>query len=167
MLLGDDAAVDDYIFLGGVELGDAAGDLGADELFHLGDFARAGARSGHEGADADVDGEAALDDGGDGTDDRRLVGEGFFERGPVDGLDHFVAGEFVVALGVATLDGDGEGVAGVDGLGVVFEGGAREDAFGFVADVEVDGFGVERDDGALELGVGALGFVRVRVLEFG
>ena len=82
LLFGDDAAVDDYVFVGDIELGDAAGDFGADELFHFGGFARAGAGGGHEGADADVDGEAALDYGGDGTDDGGFVGEGLFERGP-------------------------------------------------------------------------------------
>ena len=80
LLFEDDAAIDDDVFIGDVELGDAAGDLGADELFELGGVAGSAAAGGHEGADADVDAEAALDDGSDGADDgessrrRRLRG---------------------------------------------------------------------------------------------
>ena len=81
-----DAAVDDAVFIGGIELGDAAANLLADELFHLGGVAGAGARGGEEGADADVDGETALDDAGDGAGDGGLLGEGALERGPVRGL---------------------------------------------------------------------------------
>ena len=69
LLFEHDAAIDDYIFIGDIELGDAAGDLGADQLLKLGGVAGSAAAGGHEGADADIDGEAAFDDGGDGAND--------------------------------------------------------------------------------------------------
>ena len=76
---GDRAAIDDDVFFFDVELEDEAGDLLADELFHLGSIFNAAARCGHEGADANVYAEAALDDCGDDTGDRRFRGEGLFE----------------------------------------------------------------------------------------
>ena len=61
LLLKNNASIDHHIFIGDVELGDAAGDLSADEGFQLGGVARSAAAGGHEGANADVDTEAALD----------------------------------------------------------------------------------------------------------
>ena len=151
LLFEDDAAIDDDVFVGDVELGDAAGDLGADQLFELGGVFGSAAAGGHEGADADIDAEAALDDFGDGADDGELLGKGGFEGRPVAGLRHFEARELVVVLFVAAGDGDGEGVAGLDGFGVVLEGRAGQNAFGLVADVEEDLVGGEGDDGALQL----------------
>ena len=86
LLFKNHAAIDDDVFIGDVELGDAAGDLCADEGFELGGIAGAAAAGGHEGANADVDAEAALDDGGDGAGDGDLFGEGALEGGPVAGL---------------------------------------------------------------------------------
>ena len=143
LLFEDDAAIDNDIFIGDVELGDAAGDLSADELFEFGCVAGSAAAGGHEGAHADVDAEAALDDRGDGADDGELFGEGGFESGPVAGLGDFEARELVVVLFVAASDGDGKGVAGLDGFGVVVKGGAGKNAFGLVADVEKDLVGGE------------------------
>ena len=119
LLFENDAAIDDDVFIGDVELGDAAGDLLADEGFELGGVARAAAAGGHEGADADIDAEAAFDDGGDGSGDGDFVGEGALEGRPVAGLRDAEARELVVALLVAAGDGDGERVAGLDGFGVV------------------------------------------------
>ena len=102
-----DAAVDDHIFVGDIELGDAAGDFGADHLLELGGVAGAAAAGGHEGAHADVDGEAALDDAGDGADDGGFLRKCGFEGRPVAGLGDPEAGELVVALFVAAFDGDG------------------------------------------------------------
>ena len=73
MLFEDDAAIDDDVFVSDVELGDAAGDFGADHFFEFGGIARTAAAGGHEGAHTDVDGEAALDNGGDGADHRELL----------------------------------------------------------------------------------------------
>ncbi len=165
LLFEDDAAIDDDVFIGDVELGDAAVDLGADELFELGGVARAAAAGGHEGADADVDAKAAFDDFGDGADDGGLVGEGCFEGRPVAGLRDLEARELVVALFVAAGDGDGEGVAGLDAFGVVLEGRAGQNAFSLVADVEEDLVGGERDDDALKLALAGLALVRVAALE--
>ncbi len=109
--------------------------------------------------------EAALDDFSDGADDGELLGEGGFEGRPVAGLGHLEAGELVVVLLVAAGDGDGEGVAGLDGFGVVLKGGAGQNALGFVADVEEDLVGGEGDDGALQLLCAGLGLVGVAALE--
>ena len=54
-------------------------------------------------------------------------------------------------LGVAAGDGDRECVAGLDGLGVVVEGRAGQNALGLIADIEEDLIGGERNDDALEL----------------
>ena len=59
------APIDDHIFVGNVELNDAADDLLIDELFHLASVARSTARARHEGANSDVYTETALDDCGD------------------------------------------------------------------------------------------------------
>ena len=165
LLFKNDAAIDDYIFVGDVELGDAAVDLGADQLFELGGVFGAAAAGGHEGADADIDREAALDDFSDGADDGELLSEGGFEGRPVAGLRDLEARELVVVLLVAAGDGDGECVAGLDAFGVVLKGGAGQNAFSLVADVEKDLVGGEGDDGALQLLCAGLGFVRVAALE--
>ena len=55
LLFENHAAIDDDIFVGDVELGDAAGDLGADQLFKFGGVAGSAAAGGHEGAHADID----------------------------------------------------------------------------------------------------------------
>ena len=125
----------------------------------------AAAAGGHEGADADVDREAALDDFSDGADDGELFGEGGFESRPVAGLRDFEAGELVVVLLVAAGDGDGEGVAGLDAFGIVLKSGAGQNALGLVADVEKDLVGGEGDDGALQLLCAGLGLVGVAALE--
>ena len=98
LLFEDHAAIDDHVFIGDVELGDAAGDLGADQLFQLGGVLGSAAAGGHEGAHADIDRDAALADFSDGADDGQLLGEGGFEGRPVAGLRHFEARELVVVL---------------------------------------------------------------------
>ena len=70
------AAINYEIFVGDVELGDAATNLLADQLLHLGSVANSAAGSRHKGAHADVDAEAALDLRGDGSDDAGFLGEG-------------------------------------------------------------------------------------------
>ena len=165
LLFKDNAAIDDDIFVGDFKLGDAAVDLGADQLFELGSVFGAAAAGGHKGADADVDREAALDDFSDGADDGKLFGEGGFEGRPVAGLRNLEARELVVVFLVAAGDGDGDGVAGLDGFGVVFEGRAGQNAFGLVADIEEDLVGGEGDDGALQLPCAGFGLVRVAALE--
>jgi hypothetical protein len=89
LLFEDNATIDNYVFVGDVELGDAAVDLGADELFEFGCVARAAAAGWHKGANAYVDADAAFDDFSDGADDGCLVGEGCFECRPVAGLGNF------------------------------------------------------------------------------
>ncbi len=79
-----------------------------------------------------------------------FAGEGALHGVPVPGLLDADAGELVVALGVAALDGDGELVADADGGAGVGEEVEGEDALGFEADVDEDGVGGEGDDGAAD-----------------
>ncbi len=130
------AAIDDEIFVGDVELGDAAANLLADELLHFGGIANPAAGRGHEGAHADIDAEAALHLRGDGSDDAGLLGEGTLQCRPVLRTSDLEARELVVAFGIAAFDCDGNLVAWLDGLAGALEDRERKDAFGFVADVE-------------------------------
>jgi hypothetical protein len=86
LFFGDDAAIDDYVFVGNVELGDANANFLADELLHLGCVARAAARGRQKGADADIDVQAAFDDAGYGADDRGFLLERALKAAPVFGL---------------------------------------------------------------------------------
>ena len=90
--------------------------------------------------------------------------EGFFERGPVFGLRHLKARELIVALELRPLTETGKLSPG-HAVGVVLECGARQDAFGLVADVEKDGVGGDGDDGAFQLAGVALGLVGMAALE--
>src|SRR5262249_41621906 len=85
IVLEHDAAIDDDIFFGCVELDDAAADFLRDQLFHLGGVAGAAARSGHEGAHADIDAQPSLDHGGHCAQNGRFFGECFFEPRPILG----------------------------------------------------------------------------------
>ena len=103
-LFGEGAAVNHYIFLGRIELDDAAADFLPDQFLHLGGVAYAAARGRHERSHSNIHAEAALDYAVTVPDDRRLVGEGLLQRRPVRGLRNLLAGEFVVALRIAALD---------------------------------------------------------------
>ena len=107
-------------------------------------------RGGQEGLDADVDEQAAFDDGLD------LAGDG--AAFVADGEDAFpvllelglLLGEDDHALLVfELLDQDVDLVADLDGFDVV-EFVAGDDAFAFVADVHEDFLGADFDDGAFD-----------------
>jgi len=69
-------------------------------------------------------------------------------------IPFLVAGKEAIELGTVgdLVDTNVQnGGAGLYGLGVVFEGGTGQDAFGLVADVEEDLVRGERNDDALEL----------------
>src|SRR5580700_2634737 len=104
LLFENHAAIDHNIFIGDVELGDAAGDGLADERFELGCVTRAAAAGRHESADADVDAEAALYNFSHGAGDGGLVGERELKARPVARLRHAEAREIVIALLVAAGD---------------------------------------------------------------
>ena len=76
----DGAAVHHHVFIGHVELDDAAANLLADQLFHLGGVAGAAARGRHEGAHAHIHAHAAFDHGGDHAGDG-----GLYRRTPSPG----------------------------------------------------------------------------------
>jgi hypothetical protein len=147
----DDAAINDYIFVSDVELGDAAGDFSADHFLEFRCIAGAAAAGGHEGADTDVDRKAALNNSRNGADDGGFLREGFFKCGPVAGLGDLETREVVVALFIAALDRDKDLVTGLHTFGAVRESGEREDAFCLVANVDEDLFGGEGNDCALDL----------------
>ena len=88
---------------------------------------------------------------GHGADDGRLLGEGALQRGPVLRPRDLEARQFVVAFGIAALDGDRNLVARLYGFAGALEDGQRQNAFGLVADVEQDRIGGDGDDGAFQL----------------
>jgi hypothetical protein len=105
---------------------------------------------GQEGFDADVDEQAAFDDGFDlAVDDAALVADledafpVFLELGLLAGQDDhaFLVFEF--------FDQDVSFVADLDGLDVI-KFVAGDDAFAFVADVDQDFLGSDFDDGAFD-----------------
>src|SRR5215467_7538955 len=156
------ATVHDHVFIGDIELDDAAADLLADEIRHLRGFANSAARSGHKSTDPYVNAKAALDNRGHGAEDCRFVCEGLLECGPVCGTLNLEAREFVVAIQIAAFDGNQSLVPGLQGFAL--QRGEREDSFRLVADVEKDRFVSHGDYGAFEL-LPALGAVRVSLLE--
>ncbi len=112
-VFGNGAAIDHHIFIVHVELDDAAADFLLDQLLQFGGVVGAAARSGHEGSHADIHAQSALDHAGHGADDGRLLGKCFLQRLPVGGALDLAAGQFVVAFGIAALDGDLHFVAGL------------------------------------------------------
>ena len=151
LLLENGAAVDHYILVGDVELGDAAGDLLPHQVLHLAGFADSAARGGHKGAHADIDTEATLNQCGHGADDCGLLREGLLQRRPVLDGCQALERELVIALHIAALDRNGELVAPRYGVGIVREGRPQQNAFGLVADVKVHRIGGHRDDSPLQL----------------
>jgi two-component system sensor histidine kinase HydH len=159
----DDAPVDNNILFFGIELGDAALDLLADQLGHLFGVAHSAARRGHEGAHAYIDTKAALDLLGYGTGDVTLGGEGFFEAAPVSRTADFNGGQTVVAFFGAGTDGDGDGSAD-HGLSLLrfVPPPKRKGALDLSTDVDENGVGAYGDDrarnGLTPCGVGMLSF---------
>src|ERR1035437_3483772 len=149
-LFEDGAAVHHHIFIGDIELDDAAADFLADELFHFGGISSAATRRRHEGANTHIDADATFDHGGDHAGDGGLVGEHLLQRGPVLRPLHLEAGKLVVALLVAALDGDRHLVAQLGRVAGGLELGEGNGAFGLVADIEEDRFAGDGDYRALQ-----------------
>src|SRR5579859_925275 len=147
---GHNPAIDDHVFIGNVELGDAATNLLPDQLFQIGCLTHPAARSRHEGAHADIDAQPALDGGGDGADDGGALVKCLFQLRPVCGPRDLAARQRVIpALGIAALDGHHELVTGLD-IFTGAEGGERQNAFNLVTDIEQNGVGGQLDDGAFQ-----------------
>jgi hypothetical protein len=82
------AAVHDDVFVGHVKLDDAAANLLPHELFQFGGVSRSAARGGHEGADANIDAQAALHYRSHSPGNRLLLCKGLFQRRPVGRPPH-------------------------------------------------------------------------------
>src|ERR1019366_4065258 len=149
-LFEDGAAVHHHVFIGDIELDDAAADFLADQLFHFGRIARAAARRRHEGAHAHIHAHASFNHGGDNAGDGALVREHLLQRRPVLGPLHLDAGELVVTLRVAALDGYRHLVAGLQRLAGGHEFRQRNDAFCLVADIEEHRFAGDGNYRALQ-----------------
>src|SRR5262245_38693382 len=72
LLLKHATPIDDYVLVGNVQLGDAAANLLANQLFEFGGVARAAARCRHESAHSHVYRSAALNDAGNCARDDRF-----------------------------------------------------------------------------------------------
>src|SRR5579862_6906152 len=66
--------VDYHVFIGGIELDDATANFLFDQFSEFGRIVGSAARSGHEGADANVDTKSAFHNASHCPNDRRLVG---------------------------------------------------------------------------------------------
>ena len=147
--LGNRAAIDHDIFIGDVELDDAAANLLPDQLLHVGRVANSAARGGHERAHSHVDAESAFDHARHRAEDGRLVGESFFQSRPIHGPLDFEARKFVIAVEIAALHRDQALVAGLQGFAL--QGRQRQNSFRLVSDVEEHRLGVHGDHGGLQL----------------
>src|SRR5579872_1855389 len=70
------AAIDDHIFVGNIELNDAAMNLLLDQLLHLAGVAGPAPGGGQEGAHSDVDTESAFYNAGNRSYNRCFLGKG-------------------------------------------------------------------------------------------
>src|ERR1051326_2862755 len=138
----NDAAIDDDIFMRGVELDDPALDLLPNQFLDLGQIARAAPRCRHECLHAYVDAETAFDHFSDYAANGAVLGVGLLERAPVLRPLDLHSREQVRALLVAARHGDGDRVAHVDGkralLGAYLVDG--QNAVHFAADIYEAGF---------------------------
>ena len=167
LVFGDDAPVDDQVFLGDIQLGDAAADLLPNQLRHLGGIAHSTARRRHEGTHPDIDAEAAFYHVGHGANDGRLLGKRPFQPAPVLRQRHAGARELVIPLGIASLHRDQELVARLYGFASALEPRQGQDTLAFVADIEQHGIVCDRNHCALKLFSPVLSFVRMAALVFG
>ncbi len=161
------AAVHHHVFIGHIELDDAAADLLADQLLHLGRVFGAAARGRHEGAHAHIHAQPALDHRRHRARDGGLIRERLFQRGPILRPLHLDARQLVVALRPAALDGNRQLVAALHGFAGVDELGQRNDAFDLVPDIDEDRFGGDRDYGSFETLLPRAGLMRVRLFVLG
>ena len=122
-----------------VDLDDAHAQFLAAQRVEVADGTHVDLRAGQERADADVDGEPALDPLDDAADDDLALGIGLLDLVPDLHLLGFFAREDDVAFAIlGALEQHVDDVAGLDGdLAVLVEELAdRDDAFGLVADVD-------------------------------
>jgi hypothetical protein len=163
------AAVHHHVFARHVQLNDLAGDLLADQLFHLGRFFDPAPGGGQEGANADVHREAALNLAGHHAGNRALLAVGLLQRGPVPGSFDLDQRQQIVALRVAPADPHAKLITHGDSQlpGLVAQLGRRQHAFDFQANVHEDGIVRDSDDGSEPSLAAVLSNVAMAVLELG
>ena len=135
-----------------VDLDDAHPQFLAAQRIEIAHGAHVDLRAGQERADADVDGEAALDALDDAADDDLALGVGLLDLVPDLHLLGFFAREDDVAVAIfGALEQHVDGVAGLHGhfAALVEELIDADDAFRFVADVDDDFRGGDFEDRAL------------------
>ena len=131
-------AADDHVAALLVQLDDADFDLLAEIAVEIADGANLKLRTGQEGLEADVDGEAALDAADNRADDRGLVVGCLLDHVPnAQALRPLVADQ-VAALGLLALDDHVDHVAGLelDGAGVIEHLLERHQPFGLQAHID-------------------------------
>ena len=136
-----------------VDLDDAHPQLLPAQGIEVADGTHVDLRAGKERADADVDGEAALDPLDDAADDDLPLGVGLLDVVPDLHLLGFFAREDDVAVAIfGALEQDVDDVAGLHGdlSGFVDELVDGDDAFGLVSDVDDDFGRGDFQDGALD-----------------
>ena len=136
-----------------VHLDDAHAQLLPAQRVEVANRAHVDLRSGQERADADVDGQPALDALDDAADDDLALGVGLLDLVPDLHLLRFFAGQDDVAFAIlGALEQDVDDVAGLHGdlAALVEELGELDDAFGLVADVDDDFRRRDLENGALD-----------------
>src|SRR5271165_992682 len=145
------STVHHHIFIGDLELDNPATDLLPNQVLHLGSITRSAARRRHEGANADINAQAAFDHGRHRSRNSGLFREGPLQRCPVLWPLSLEARQFVVAFGIAAFHGDEQRIAGFDRFTATLQRAQRQDAFALVSDVQDDRIAVNGNHGALQL----------------
>src|SRR5690242_15674430 len=151
LFLENGSSINDHVFIGNVKLDNATPNLLFHQLFHLGGIAHAAARCGHEGANADINAQAALYDSDYGTDNRGFLHKSFLQRIPVGRPRNFKTGKLIVAFRIATLDRHSDLVAAINFLARLLKFCERQNAFRFEADVEKHRIGGNGDHRTFDL----------------
>ncbi len=96
-----------------------------------------------------------------------LSAKAFSKRRPILRPLHVDAREFVVSVLAASLDRNRQFVARLDGFASLHKFGQRNDSFDLVADIDENGLGSYRYDGAFQAFLARFGLVGMRLLVLG
>ena len=157
------AAVDDNVFIRGIEFDDAAADLLLDQFLHLGCISHAAARGRHKRTHSDIDAQATLHNPRNRAHNRGFIGEGPFQRGPVGGACSFASRELVIAPDLPTFDCDLEFIARFHCIAIVLKLRKGQNPFGLEPKINKHRVGRNRHDRAFAQSF--CGFRRVALFE--